>query len=165
MGATALDLVQLQKANIELGSEQGARTATQAHWLNYILLFAAIAIAPLVFLFITRTTSQLRGVASGLAEGAEQITSASAQVASSSQTLAQGASEQAASLEETSASSEEITSMTRKNADNSKEAAGVMGGSGPARHRRQSHARRNAPIHAGDHRIERQDFQDHQSDR
>jgi methyl-accepting chemotaxis protein len=40
--------------------------------------------------------------------------------------LAQGASEQAGSLEETSASSEEITSMTRKNAENSKEAAAVM---------------------------------------
>jgi methyl-accepting chemotaxis protein len=68
----------------------------------------------------------LRSVAANMAEGAEQITSASAQVASSSQTLAQGASEQAASLEETSSSSEEITSMTRKNAENSQSAAAVM---------------------------------------
>jgi methyl-accepting chemotaxis protein/methyl-accepting chemotaxis protein-1 (serine sensor receptor) len=124
--AAALDLVELQEINLQAGSEQGARDASQAHWLNYILLFAAIAIAPLVLLLVIRTTRQLRGVAAGLAEGAQQITSASAQVASSSQTLAQGASEQAASLEETSASSEEITSMTRKNAENSKEAAGVM---------------------------------------
>ncbi len=65
-------------------------------------------------------------MAAHLAEGAEQITSASSQVASSSQTLAQGASEQASSLEETSSSSEEITSMTRKNAENSQAAAGVM---------------------------------------
>jgi methyl-accepting chemotaxis protein len=48
------------------------------------------------------------------------------QVASSSQSLAQGASQQAASLEETSVSTEEITSMTRKNAESSKSAAGVV---------------------------------------
>jgi methyl-accepting chemotaxis protein/methyl-accepting chemotaxis protein-1 (serine sensor receptor) len=40
--------------------------------------------------------------------------------------LAQGASEQAASLEETSASSAEMSSMTRKNAENSQQAAVVM---------------------------------------
>jgi methyl-accepting chemotaxis protein/methyl-accepting chemotaxis protein-1 (serine sensor receptor) len=87
---------------------------------------AALAMAPFILLLVARTTRQLRSVAASLADGAEQITSASAQVASSSQTLAQGASEQAASLEETSSSSEEITSMTRKNAENSRSAAAVM---------------------------------------
>ncbi len=107
-------------------SERGAASSAQARWVAYIFLLAALAIAPFVLLMVTRTTRQLRGVAAGLAEGAEQITSASSQVASSSQTLAQGASEQAASLEETASSSEEITSMTRKNAENSQAAAGVM---------------------------------------
>jgi|SRR5579871_733326 len=64
--------------------------------------------------------------ASELAQSAEQICSAAGQVASSSQSLAQGASEQAASLEQTFSSTEEITSMTRKNAENSQSAAGVM---------------------------------------
>jgi methyl-accepting chemotaxis protein/methyl-accepting chemotaxis protein-1 (serine sensor receptor) len=41
--------------------------------------------------------------------------------------LAQGASEQASSLEETSAASEEVSSMTHKNADNSRAAAEEMG--------------------------------------
>ncbi len=124
--AAALDITELQKQNMQASSEQGAADSSRAHWTAYILLLAALVVAPFVLLAITRTTRQLRGVALHLAEGAEQITSASSQVASSSQTLAQGASEQAASLEETSSSSEEITSMTRKNAENSQAAAGVM---------------------------------------
>ena len=38
----------------------------------------------------------------------------------------QGASDEAASLEETSASTEEIVSITRKNADNALQVAGLM---------------------------------------
>src|SRR6202035_12112 len=40
--AAALDLVELQETNLAKGSEQGARDVSQAHWLNYILFFAAI---------------------------------------------------------------------------------------------------------------------------
>ncbi|HTC35289.1 MAG TPA: methyl-accepting chemotaxis protein [Bryobacteraceae bacterium] len=124
--ALARGLVERQEQLMRDSSLEGARASSQAHWTAYILLIAAVAIAPFVLIAIARTTRQLRGVAAGLADGAEQITSASSQVASSSQTLAQGASEQAASLEETSSSSEQITSMTRKNAENSQAAAGVM---------------------------------------
>ncbi len=123
---SAHDLVELQKQMMQESADQGALTSSRAHWMAYTLLFAALGIAPIVLWLVLWTTRHLRGVASHLAEGAEQITSASSQVASSSQTLAQGASEQAASLEETSSSSEEITSMTRKNAENSQAAAGVM---------------------------------------
>jgi methyl-accepting chemotaxis protein len=126
MDATAQDLVEIEKRLTDDSSERGASATSRAHWMAYTLLFAALAITPLVLLLVAHTTRQLRGVATNLAEGAEQITSASSQVASSSQTLAQGASEQASSLEETSSSSEEITSMTRKNAENSQAAAAVM---------------------------------------
>jgi methyl-accepting chemotaxis protein/methyl-accepting chemotaxis protein-1 (serine sensor receptor) len=126
LDAAAADLVEIEEQLMKTSSEQGAQASSQAQWTAYGLLFAAIAIAPFVLFTVARTTRELRGFASNLAEGAQQITSASSQVASSSQTLAQGASEQAASLEETSASSEEITSMTRKNAENSQAAAGVM---------------------------------------
>jgi methyl-accepting chemotaxis protein len=68
----------------------------------------------------------IRLAANDIAEGAEQIASASGQVSGSSQSLAQGASEQAASLQETSTSSEEMASMTRKNAENSQQAAQFM---------------------------------------
>jgi methyl-accepting chemotaxis protein len=124
--AAAHDLVEIQKQLMQESSERGATESSRANWMAFILLFAALAIAPFVLLLVLRISRQLRGVATGLAEGAEQITSASSQVASSSQTLAQGASEQAASLEETSSSSEKITSMTRKNAESSQAAAAVM---------------------------------------
>ena len=124
--AAAGDLVQIERQVMQESSEQGALAASRARWMAAALLIAALAIAPFALLLVAHTSRQLRAVAAGLAEGAEQITSASAQVASSSQTLAQGASEQAASLEQTSSSSEEITSMTRKNAENSQAAAGVM---------------------------------------
>jgi methyl-accepting chemotaxis protein/methyl-accepting chemotaxis protein-1 (serine sensor receptor) len=126
MEEAAHDLVEIQKQSMQQSSEQGAAASSAAHWLAYILLAVALAICPFAGSIVLKTTRDLRGVASHLAEGAEQITSASSQVASSSQSLAQGASEQAASLEETSSSSEEITSMTRKNAENSQAAAGVM---------------------------------------
>jgi methyl-accepting chemotaxis protein/methyl-accepting chemotaxis protein-1 (serine sensor receptor) len=64
------------------------------------------------------------------AEAAEQVSSAAAQVSGASQSLAQGATEQAASLEQTSASTEEISSITRKNADNALQVAGLMQQSG-----------------------------------
>jgi methyl-accepting chemotaxis protein len=122
----AHELVERQKGSMRETSEQGASVSAQAHWLSYSLLAVALGIAPLILVLVMRTTRELRGVAAHLAEGAGQITSASSQVAQSSQTLAQGASEQASSLEETATSSEQITSMTRKNAENSQMAAGVM---------------------------------------
>jgi len=119
-------LTDIQKQLAQESTTAGAHLVSVAGWTAWILLLASLALAPVLLVTVYRTSQQLRGVAADLAEGAEQITSASSQVASSSQGLAQGASEQAASLEETSASSEEITSMTRKNAENSQSAAAMM---------------------------------------
>jgi methyl-accepting chemotaxis protein len=124
--ANAADLMGVQQGLMEESSAAGASTSAHALWVAYFLLASALAFAPFLLVMIGKTTRQLRGVAGSLAEGAEQITSASAQVAASSQTLAQGASEQAASLQETSSSSVQITSMTRKNAENSATAATLM---------------------------------------
>ena len=67
-------------------------------------------------------------VAAGeLAQTAEQVSSASTQVCASSESLAQASTEQAASLEETSTAGEEMASMTRKNAENSQQAAEFVG--------------------------------------
>jgi methyl-accepting chemotaxis protein len=68
----------------------------------------------------------LREIIQGLHSGAEKVGSASAQVSSSSQSIAEGASEQAASLEEISSSLEEISSMTSQNAENARNADGLM---------------------------------------
>lgn len=124
--AIARGMVERQGVLMEQSSLDGTKASSQAHWMAYILLLAALAIAPFILIMVMRITRELRTVAAGLADGAEQITSASSQVASSSQTLAQGASQQASSLEETASASEEITSMTRKNAENSQSAAVVM---------------------------------------
>jgi methyl-accepting chemotaxis protein len=75
---------------------------------------------------IRTVTSTLRDMTTQLTSGSEQVASAAQQVAGASQSLSQGATTQAASLEETSASMEEMASMTRKNAENSQQAATTM---------------------------------------
>ena len=112
----------------DVNTAAAASTGARMQWLTWLVLIISVVAGSGIFYFAVRGINQvLHRTVSELAEGAEQITSASSQVASSSQSLAQGASEQAASLEETSASSEEITSMTRKNAENSQSAAAKMG--------------------------------------
>ncbi len=120
-------IVDAEKALLAETVTASAQQTSTARWTAWILLLAALGISAVVLITVSNVSKQLRDVASDLAEGAEQITSASSQVASSSQGLAQGASEQAALLGETSASSQEITSMTRKSAENSKSAAAMMG--------------------------------------
>jgi methyl-accepting chemotaxis protein len=84
-----------------------------------VALLTAITLGWITIRAINRT---VRTVAASLGEGSEQVASAASQVSSSSQSLAEGASEQAASLEETSASLEEISSMTKRSAENARQA-------------------------------------------
>jgi methyl-accepting chemotaxis protein len=91
-------------------------------------LLLSIGAASAMSWFIVRGTNKvLTDAVEELANSSHQVTSASGQVASSSQALSQGATEQAASLEETSASMEEMASMTRHNAENTQQAATLMG--------------------------------------
>ncbi len=115
-------------------AEDGQKTAAAAHavasssnaW-NWTAAVAALLGGTLLAIWVGRGLVRLLGqLARELGESSEQVAAAAGQVSSSSQSLAQGANQQAASLEETSASSEEITSMTRKNAENSRAAAGLM---------------------------------------
>jgi ABC-type transporter Mla subunit MlaD len=93
-------------------------------------MIAIGAVAGLVLLlsWFTRRSivRPIHAAVTELSEGAQQVASASGQVSGASQSLSQGATEQAASLEETSASMEEMASMTRKNAENSQQAAATM---------------------------------------
>jgi methyl-accepting chemotaxis protein len=63
-----------------------------------------------------------------VALASEQVASASGQISSGSQTLSQGASEQASSLEEVSSSLQEMSSMTKRNAENAREARSLSEG-------------------------------------
>jgi len=90
-------------------------------------VFAASMLLAVVVRWIVKgILTTLRAATHDLAQGAQHVATASSQVASSSQSLSQGATEQAASLEQTSASMEEIASMTRMNAENTHQAAGMM---------------------------------------
>ena len=94
--------------------------------LEWILLAAGVGISVVVAFFIIRSiTGPLRRVIEGLSDASTQLDSASKEISASSQSLAEGSSEQASSLEETSASMEEISTMTKLNADNAQEAAGL----------------------------------------
>ena len=113
----------LLKVRNEDAQDSADTTLAVVLWGSLVCLALTGALA---FFVIRSVNATLRRSVLELSAGAEQVSSASCQVSSSSQFLAQGASEQAASLEETSASSEEMASMTRKNAENSQQAATFM---------------------------------------
>jgi methyl-accepting chemotaxis protein/methyl-accepting chemotaxis protein-1 (serine sensor receptor) len=78
----------------------------------------------------------VRGIVRALAiairetsESADEVAHAANQISSASDSLAQGSSQQAAAIAETSASSEEINSMSRRNTESSRTAAGLVSGS------------------------------------
>jgi len=95
-------------------------------WLIMGVFGASMVLAVVVRWVVKGIITTLRTATHDLAQGAQHVATASSQVASASQSLSQGATEQAASLEETSASMEEIASMTRMNAENTHQAAGMM---------------------------------------
>ena len=103
--------------------------AQQASTQRTVLLVsvAGVLIAiGLGFLVVTSVSRRLEEAVLSLNEGAQQVVSTSEQVAGSAQSLSQGASQQAASLEETSASMEEMASMTRRNAENTRQAVTLV---------------------------------------
>ncbi len=103
--------------------KDASATVTQSRWIACLLLVVSLMVSAAVPLLIFGISRLLREVTADLKASADQVSSAAAQVSSSAQSLAQGTSEQAASLEETSASAVEITSMTQRNAENSRSAA------------------------------------------
>jgi methyl-accepting chemotaxis protein len=105
---------------LDASADSSVRTVI---FVGMIVLLAAIGIGAAVMWLVRQITRTLASTAGELRIGAEHVLAAANQVSGSSQSLSQGATEQAASLEETSASMEEMASMTRKNAENSQEAA------------------------------------------
>jgi methyl-accepting chemotaxis protein/methyl-accepting chemotaxis protein-1 (serine sensor receptor) len=101
------------------------RLAT-TRWIMFLLIGIGVAASGFAVWITRSTASQLRHVAHEMLEGSRQVAAAAGQVASASQSLAQGTSEQAATLEETSSSAAEITAITRKNAENTRSANGLM---------------------------------------
>jgi methyl-accepting chemotaxis protein/methyl-accepting chemotaxis protein-1 (serine sensor receptor) len=95
--------------------------------ITAVVITIALFVGLLVVWLVRSINFSLRGMSRELGEGGQLVVEASAQMSASAQSMSQGAAEQAASLEETSASMEEIAAMTRTNADNSQQAAALMG--------------------------------------
>jgi len=120
-------IAQLENKSVADYGEQAVSSIPMARNLNLFMIFLSLAVGVAVVWIVRDINQVLSGSIVELGDGADQVASAAGQVSSSSQSLAQGASEQAASLEETSASSEEINSMARRNTDNSRTTAELLG--------------------------------------
>ncbi len=115
--------VELMTANRVLLHDQ----QSQSRWILVSLFILSLGASSVIAYMIHQSTVELRGAVAQLADGANQVSTAARQVAAGSQAMAQGSSKQAASIEETSASTEEINSMARKNSENSRSAAVLVG--------------------------------------
>jgi methyl-accepting chemotaxis protein len=121
------EMIELNKAESDAACASAAAATVAGRFWSAVILGLAVVSGGLLAFFIVRGINRALTLAvAELGEGAQQVSVAASQVSGSSQSLAQGASEQAASLEETSASSEEMSSMTRRNAENSHQAAAFM---------------------------------------
>ncbi|MFH1135892.1 MAG: methyl-accepting chemotaxis protein [Pseudomonadota bacterium] len=87
------------------------------------LVVSAILFMLLVSVAVNRPVNI---VVSDLSGASSQVAAASDEISAASRTLAENISSQAASLEETSASLEELFAVTRKNAENAREANHLM---------------------------------------
>jgi methyl-accepting chemotaxis protein/methyl-accepting chemotaxis protein-1 (serine sensor receptor) len=126
-GAAIAKLMSIQLQLFEADKlAQGSRAVT-AKVTAMAAVLLATASGAVVLWIVLGVTGSLAKITSDLSSGADEIASAAAQIASSSQSLAQGSSQQAASIEETSASAEQIKSMSRKNVDNSRSMATLVG--------------------------------------
>lgn len=82
----------------------------------------AVIVAVLIWIVRRSVIAPVQRNAALLEDCSRGLSTTAAAVSAAGQALAEGAGSQAASLEETSASLEEISSMTKRNADNAREA-------------------------------------------
>jgi methyl-accepting chemotaxis protein len=116
-------LVQLNRSKAEetlTDINDSAANGVKGVIVGVILVIGSVAI--IGWFLVGGITRSLTHLATGMNEGANQVSAAANQVSEGSQTLAEGASEQAASLEETSSSMEQMSSMTRRNSENALQA-------------------------------------------
>jgi methyl-accepting chemotaxis protein/methyl-accepting chemotaxis protein-1 (serine sensor receptor) len=106
---------------------EAARSHAWSRFVTVIVIALALGVGAFGVWLVRIINTSLRGMSRELGEGGQAVVDASLQMAVSARSMSQGAAEQAASLEETSASMEEIAAMTRTNADNSQQAATLMG--------------------------------------
>ncbi|MDR3135693.1 MAG: methyl-accepting chemotaxis protein, partial [Deltaproteobacteria bacterium] len=87
----------------------------------------ALVVSVILSIALIKTiVGPLNHISLALSEGSHAVERTSGQVSSASNQVADGNSRNASSLEETSASVEELSSMTKRNAENAKEAQGLI---------------------------------------
>ncbi len=119
-------------AENHLLEQKSELTFARARNMQFALVGLLLLIGGAAVFMVRSIVRTLSTVATELQLSSSEVAAASGHVATTAQSLSQGAISQAASIEETSASMEEMASMTRQNADNSAEAARLMGEAGSA---------------------------------
>jgi methyl-accepting chemotaxis protein len=127
MNARARDLVERQERQLSVVTAAAEDHKAQNRWLLLALCIISVPVALGVSAVIRSASRKLRSLSSQIAAAAREVGDASRQISDSSRMIADGASRQAGSLEETSASSQELSSITQKNAEQSHNAAVMMG--------------------------------------
>jgi len=127
MEVVAGEIMKLETQVMADSARIGADRTRQARWTAFVMICVSAAGVLIALFSIRAIVLSLSKITAELRDGAGQIAGATSQIASASQSLAQGTSEQAASLEETASSAGQVTALTRKNSDNSKSAAELMG--------------------------------------
>ena len=102
-------------------------TVHSSSWLTMLVALIALVLGTGISWFMIRTlTQQLTIMVSDLAEGSDQVSSASTQVSASSHHLADDVSQQAAMIEESSAAAEQINSMAQRNTEGARTASDLV---------------------------------------
>ncbi|MGE3957570.1 MAG: methyl-accepting chemotaxis protein [Vicinamibacterales bacterium] len=109
-----------------LDAADAQRASMLTQFLTIVAVCLIVGVAATYWLTRRNIVMPLKAETDSLTSGAQQVAAAAEEVAASSQHLSSGSSEQAGSLESTSASMEEMASMTRQNAENSRNAAELM---------------------------------------
>jgi CHASE3 domain sensor protein len=126
MEKTGSELGRSQRTAAAAAAQGTADTASASIWGVIFMAAACLSVAVVVAIVLSKVNHLLRDATTGMGASAEQIGAAADQVLSASEVLAQQASSQASSLQQTSATTEEISSMTKRNAQNTRAATDLV---------------------------------------
>jgi methyl-accepting chemotaxis protein/methyl-accepting chemotaxis protein-1 (serine sensor receptor) len=114
-----------QRGKMAAAAEDAQSQAATSRLIAFLVIGCTILCAVAITAALRRMIAELNFLTSEVAKGAQQVALAAAQMNTVSESLTSGAAQQSASLEQTSASAEEINSMVHKNAESSKNVAGL----------------------------------------
>lgn len=123
--AIAANMKLYNARSIEGNKLQQEERARETQLLLLISTVCALSIFGILMMIAYKVSNTVSGIAAGLTDSGNQVSSAITQLSAAGQTLSESATEAAASLEETVASLEEMSSMVKLNSDNAKQAAAL----------------------------------------